>query len=139
MKQARQLCKEMIIGLILWLIPVLLILTIIAPNHLAMAYVPASGYCFGYGCKTCPVTYTVCSIQKNVFCRSDHGSSISLAAVCASDRCGIWNYGAEDHGTYVSEASSCYSKVQEKETVVIRFLYHHNISVFHRKNKSKGR
>ena len=37
MKQARQLCKEMIIGLILWLIPVLLILTIIAPNHLAMA------------------------------------------------------------------------------------------------------
>ena len=37
MKQAIQLCKEMIIGLILWLIPVLLILTIIAPNHLAMA------------------------------------------------------------------------------------------------------
>ena len=108
-------------------------------SRFALAYVPASGYCFGYGCKTCPVTYTVCSIQKNVFCRSDHGSSISPAAVCASDRCGIWNYGAEDHGTYVSEASSCYSKVQEKETVVIRFLYHHNISVFHRKNKSKGR
>ena len=155
MKQARQLCKEMIIGLILWLIPVLLILTIIAPNHLAMAAGVLTGGAVAAGllwhmyrhldialdmdAKHCPVTYTVCSIQKNVFCRSDHGSSISLAAVCASDRCGIWNYGAEDYGTYVSEASSCYSKVQEKETVVIRFLYHHNISVFHRKNKSKGR
>ena len=147
MKQARQLCKEMIIGLILWLIPVLLILTIIAPNHLAMAAGVLTGGAVAAGLLWHMYRHLDIALDMDAKHAQSHTQFaafkrmffVGVIMAVALVLCGIWNYGAEDHGTYVSEASSCYSKVQEKETVVIRFLYHHNISVFHRKNKSKGR